>query len=150
MIFIVGENMAKLSNLKKILAANNYKLTSQRKKILKALLDNQGEHLSAEDIYGILKEDNPSIGLATVYRSLELFCELGLIQQLDFDEDRKRYEVEGKGKHHHHLVCLSCNKIIEFNDQILEEFEQDLQQEHNFKVTEHKMKFYGYCNNCKE
>ncbi|MGM0502683.1 MAG: Fur family transcriptional regulator [Bacillota bacterium] len=142
--------MADLDNLKSILAANNYKLTSQRKQILKVLLDNKGEHLSAEDIYGILKENNPSIGLATVYRTLELFCELGLIQQLDFDEERKRYEIEGDDSHHHHLVCLNCNKIIEFNDQIIENFEQDLQQEHNFEVTEHKIKFYGYCSECNE
>ena len=142
--------MADLNSLKEILAANNYKLTSQRKQILKVLLDNQGEHLSAEDIYEILKEDNPGIGLATVYRTLELFCELGLVQQLDFDEERKRYEVEGEGAHHHHLICLNCNQIIEFNDEILEEFEQDLQQEYNFEVTEHKMKFYGYCEECRE
>ena len=142
--------MANLNNLKNILAANNYKLTSQRKQILKTLLDNQGQHLSAEDIYEILKQDNPSIGLATVYRTLELFCDLGLIQQLDFDDERKRYELEGDDTHHHHLICLNCNKIIEFNDQILEEFEQDLQQEHNFKVTEHKMKFYGYCDKCSD
>ncbi|MBM7556137.1 Fur family transcriptional regulator [Halanaerobacter jeridensis] len=142
--------MADLNSLKNILAANNYKLTSQRKQILKVLLDSQGEHLSAEDIYEILKEDNPGIGLATVYRTLELFCELGLVQELDFDEERKRYEVEGEGAHHHHLICLNCNKIIEFNDEILEDFEQNLQQEYNFEVTEHKMKFYGYCKDCKE
>ena len=146
----MGENMANLDNLKNILAANNYKLTSQRKQILKTLLDNQGQHLSAEDIYEILKQDNPSIGLATVYRTLELFCDLGLIQQLDFDDERKRYELEGDDSHHHHLICLNCNKIIEFNDEILEEFEQDLQREHNFKVTEHKIKFYGYCDQCSD
>jgi Fur family ferric uptake transcriptional regulator len=51
--------------------------------------------------------------------------------------------------HHHHLICVSCGKITEFNDHILEEFEEDIKQEHNFNVTDHRIKFYGYCEDCR-
>ncbi|GAB6138886.1 Fur family transcriptional regulator [Halanaerobaculum tunisiense] len=139
----------KLNDLRETLAAKNYKLTSQRKLILQILLDHQGEHLSAEEIYQILKEDNSGIGLATVYRTLELFCDLNIIQQLNFDEDRRRYELEGSNQnHHHHLICEDCGQVIEFNDQILEKFEQDLEAKYDFSVIKHRIKFYGQCQEC--
>lgn len=140
-----------IERLKNLLAAENYKLTSQRKQILKILLDNEGEHLSAEEVYNILQEKKSGIGLATVYRTLELFCELGIVRQIDFDEDRRRYELnQDNNIHHHHLVCFECGKVIEFNDQILEEFEEHLQDKYSFKVEEHQIKFYGYCEECKK
>ncbi len=140
-----------IEQLKKMLAAENYKLTSQREQILKILLDKEGEHLSAEEVYNILQEKKLGIGLATVYRTLELFCELGIVQQLDFDEDRRRYELrQGDSIHHHHLVCFKCGRVIEFNDQILEDFEENLQDKYNFEVEEHQIKFYGYCEECKK
>ncbi|OCL26892.1 transcriptional repressor [Orenia metallireducens] len=139
---------ATLDNLKSILAASNYKLTAQRKIILQILINNKGEHLSAEEVYNIVKTEDPGIGLATVYRTLELFCELGIIQQLTFDENCRRYELETGEEHHHHLVCSKCGKVIEFNDEVLEEFESELEKRHSFKVTEHKIKFYGYCEDC--
>ncbi len=138
----------RLNNLKSTLAASNYKLTAQRKLILQILIENKGEHLSAEEVYNIVKNEDPGIGLATVYRTLELFSELDIIQQLTFDDTCRRYELDTGDDHHHHLVCSNCGRVIEFNDQILEEFEQDLQQKHNFKVTDHKIKFYGYCEDC--
>ena len=81
-----------LKRLKKLLAAENYKLTSQRKQILEIMLDKEGEHLSAEEIYSILQNNDAGIGLAPVYRTLEVFCELGILQQIACDEDRRRYE----------------------------------------------------------
>ncbi|AGB41935.1 Fe2+/Zn2+ uptake regulation protein [Halobacteroides halobius DSM 5150] len=140
---------SKLQDLKSLLATKNYKLTSQRKLILQILLDHQGEHLSAEDIYQIVKQEDSGIGLATVYRTLELFSDLGIIQQLNFDEDRRRYELgTNNDEHHHHLVCEECGRVIEFNDEILEAFEDDLADKHNFKITQHRIKFYGRCKEC--
>ncbi len=138
----------KLREYQSKLTTNNYKLTSQRKLILDILIQKYGEHLSAEDIYNIVKKHNPDIGLATVYRTLELFCELEIVQQLDFDDSCKRYEIETEESHHHHLVCVNCNDVIEFNDQILEDFEENLEEEYNFMTTEHSIKFYGYCEEC--
>lgn len=128
---------------------NNYKLTSQRQNILDVLMKNFGEHFSAEELYEKVKEINPDIGLATVYRTLELMCQLGIAHQLDFDSTYKRYELTPEGQHHHHLICIECGKIIEFNDKVLEGFEEKLENEYQFDIVEHRIKFYGRCNQCK-
>ncbi|SJZ86607.1 Fur family transcriptional regulator [Selenihalanaerobacter shriftii] len=137
-----------VKKVKNKLAANNYKMTSQREIILESMIKNSGQHLSAEEIYTDVKEKDSGIGLATVYRTLELFSDLGVIHQLNFDDNCRRYELDQGGEHHHHLVCSNCGKITEFNDEILEEFEDDIQKEHNFNVTDHRIKFYGYCEDC--
>jgi Fur family ferric uptake transcriptional regulator len=131
------------------LSVNNYKLTSQREIILENIIKNEGKHLSAEEIYNEVREDNSGIGLATIYRTLELFNDLGIIHQLNFNDNCRRYELDHGEYHHHHLICVSCGKITEFNDHILEEFEEDIKQEHNFNVTDHRIKFYGYCEDCR-
>ncbi|MGM0472051.1 MAG: Fur family transcriptional regulator [Bacillota bacterium] len=139
------------ANIKEVenkLAANNYKMTSQRRIILEVILDNVGEHLSAEDIYAKVKEEEPGIGLATVYRTLELFCELDILHQLNFGDNCRRYELRQEEEHHHHLICRECGKITEFNDQILEELEDEIKEAHNFAVSDHRIKFYGYCEDC--
>lgn len=128
---------------------NNYKLTSQRQDILDVLLNNFGEHFSAEELYEKVRKINPDIGLATVYRTLELMCQLGITHQVDFDSTYKRYEISLEGQHHHHLICIDCGKIIEFNDRVLEGFERKLEDEYQFEIVEHRIKFYGLCNKCK-
>ncbi|GAB6100214.1 Fur family transcriptional regulator [Halanaerocella petrolearia] len=134
-------------NLKKILAANNYQLTFQRKLILQVFLSNQEKHLSAEEIYNNIKNKNPSIGLSTVYRTLEVFSNSGVIKELDFDTNCRRYELKGKNIHHH-LICVECDKITEFSEEMLEKIESHLYKKYKFQVTEHKIKFYGYCDEC--
>lgn len=129
---------------------NNYKLTSQRKDILDVLTDNKGQHFSAEELYEEVKKINPDIGLATVYRTLELMCQLGIVHQLDFESTYKSYELNLEGDHHHHLICIDCGRIIEFNDKALEGFEEKLEIEYDFNILDHRIKFYGYCSQCKK
>ncbi|MFW6278633.1 MAG: Fur family transcriptional regulator [Bacillota bacterium] len=132
------------------LSAHNYKLTDQRKDILDVFLDNIHHHFNAEELYEEVKKVNPDVGLATIYRNLELFCELDILHQLDFESSYKRYEINIEEKHHHHLICLECGQIMEFNDQVLEKFEEDLEKSHNFEIVDHRIKFYGYCEECSE
>lgn len=141
-------NQEKLSELRSQLAKKNYKLTAQRELILTIFLENREDHLSAEEVYMHVKEKDPQLGLATVYRTLDLFEELGLLQKVDFDDTRRRYELGQKEGHHHHLICLNCNGITEFNDDLLEEFEDTIEKEHHFKVVDHHIRFYGYCSSC--
>jgi len=132
------------------LQEKEYKLTPQRKTILKVLLDNQEEHLSAEDIYQIVKPDYPEIGLATIYRTLELLADIDVLQKMNFDDGKARYEFSNHDEHHHHhLICLKCNKVIEFNDDLLDVLEKTISEKKNFEVVDHKLKFYGYCSKCK-
>ncbi len=130
------------------LRSNNYKLTEQRKDILKVLINNKKRHFTAENLHEQVLEINPDLGLATIYRNLELFCDLNFIHELDFASDRKFYELLESRQHHHHMICIDCDKIIEFNDEDLEDFEKKLEREYNFVPVNHFIKFYGYCQEC--
>ena len=130
------------------LSRNNYKLTSQRKDILTVLINNKEQHFSVEDLYNEVKKINPNVGLATIYRNLELFCRLNITHMLEFESDYKHYELISEDDHHHHLNCMNCDKIIEFNDEDLIEFEDRLAKEYDFDMVKHYIKFYGYCNDC--
>ncbi|MGM0437127.1 MAG: Fur family transcriptional regulator [Bacillota bacterium] len=143
-----------MSNLyekyRNILSSNNYKLTSQREDILKVLIENQKQHFRADTLLKKVKEINPDVGLATIYRNLELFCKLDITSELDFDSSYKYYELNLDENHHHHLVCINCDKIIEFNDEVLERFEKKIEDKYNFEIVNHQIKFYGICKDCSE
>lgn len=128
---------------------NSYKLTPQRQTILKTFLEHVDRHLSAEDTYMLVKNDYPEIGLATVYRTLDLLAELGVLQKNDFGDGRSRYEFSRKDEHHHHhLICIHCGNVSEFDDDLLESLETVIQKRNGFKVVDHDLKFYGYCTKC--
>ena len=142
-----------MADLKKRLQARQHKMTPQRQTVLQVFLDHPGEHLSAEDVHGILRNDKSEIGLATVYRSLELLSELGILQKLEFGDGCSRYEVNTTNPqehHHHHLICQKCGKVIEFEDDLLDNLEADIQEKLGFKVTDHQVKFFGVCKECQE
>ena len=135
---------------KKILLENDYRLTTQRKEILKVFLKHKEKHFNAEQLSDILKNRDSNIGLATIYRNLELFHRLGILKQLDFNDAFKYYELNLIEKHHHHLICINCDKIIEFNDEALINFEKQIEKEYDFEIRDHIIKFYGVCKNCKQ
>jgi len=126
-----------------------YKLTPQRQTILKTFLRHADQHLSAEDIYHLVKPHYPDIGLATVYRTLDILAELGVLQRNDFGDGRSRYEFSRQDEHHHHhLICLRCGGVSEFDDDLLESLEAMIGKRNKFKVIDHVLKFYGYCAKC--
>lgn len=140
-----------ISDVGEKLRAKECKLTTRRELILKVLLKNNGKHLSAEEVYNLVKREAPDVGLATVYRTLELFQEFDLIETIDFGDGRKRYEFDpeaGKNHHHHHLICIKCGNIIEVNEDLLEELENRVSKKHNFTVTDHQLKIFGVCDQC--
>ena len=142
------------SLLAKYLSGNNYKLTPQRKEILRIFLEHSESHhhLSAEDVYEVLREKNFDFGLATVYRSVELLNELGLLTRIDFGDGRARYELNTAGPkehNHHHLICLKCKKVIEFEEDLLENLEADIAKKSDFEIVNHEVKFFGYCSDCR-
>jgi len=143
----MGDNL--LERLTDRLVENNFKLTTQRRDILSVLVKNPEKHYSAEELYEAVKRINPDVGLATIYRSLEILCSLGITHQHNFDNNYKRYELNLEGHHHHHLICLDCGRIIEFNDSVLEEFEDNLKKEYDFEIIDHRIKFYGRCKECR-
>lgn len=131
------------------LSEKDYKLTPQRRIILKIFLDNVEKHLSAEDVYGIVRNENPEIGLATIYRSLDLFAELEILQKINFGDGRSRYEFnQEESHHHHHLICTKCGLVTEFEDDLLESLETQILKKSNFVILNHQVKFYGICEKC--
>lgn len=133
------------------------RLTLPRKIIVDFMASAKG-HLSAEEVYLQLKKEEPSIGIATVYRTLELLTKAGIVQRFDFGDGRARYEFAPNPKaegHHHHLVCVKCRRIIDYKDfideetELLKRTEKALSKKYNFKITNHLIQFYGLCDKCK-
>jgi Fur family transcriptional regulator, ferric uptake regulator len=142
-----------MDDLKKRLQERQHKLTPQRQTVLQVFINRPGDHLSAEDVHAILRGDSSEIGLATVYRSLELLGELNILQKMDFGDGRSRYELndtDPKQHQHHHLICLDCGVVKEFADDLLEPLEADVSEKSNFKIVDHQVKFYGYCQECQK
>lgn len=143
-------NNCSIENLKQRLQERQCKLTSQRQLILQIFIDNAAEHLSAEDVHLLLKNKKNDIGLATVYRGLELLSEMDILHKIDFGDGKLRYEINSdESEHyHHHLICLKCGCVMEFADDLLESLEHDIELKNGFKIIDHQLKFYGYCREC--
>jgi Fur family ferric uptake transcriptional regulator len=123
------------------------KLTGQRKIILDAFLGIES-HVTAEELYDIIKKNNPEIGVATVYRTLKILCEAGLANEVQFSDKVAHYEHLFDHQHHDHLICIQCGKYTEVCDPEIEELQQKLADRNNFKVIRHQMDLYGICENC--
>lgn len=137
-------------DLKEQLKERGYKLTSQRQAILDMLIKHNGEHLSPEEIYGLVREEHPEIGLATVYRTLLLFDRMELVYKVDLDDGISRYELnKDKEDHrHHHLICTGCGWVGEVEEDLLDSLEEQILDKKKFIVRDHRVKFYGLCKNC--
>ncbi|NMB07731.1 MAG: transcriptional repressor [Tissierellia bacterium] len=127
-----------------------YKLTTQRRAILDVIVENQEKHLSPEEIYNIVKNNYPEIGIATVYRTLQLLEKLNIVYKLNFDDGYNRYELNISSNNHHHLICLKCGNITEVKLDLLEKLENEIEEENDFKIVDHNVKFFGYCADCQE
>lgn len=137
-----------LEKFQSLLKENTLKFTKQRELVLKFLYDNDG-HFTPEDIYTLLKQENPdiNIGIATVYRTLTLLESSQIASSISFGVQGKKYEL-GLKKHHDHLICTKCGEIIEFFDDVIEERQDAIAKKFNFKMTDHTMKIVGLCENC--
>lgn len=136
--------------LKEKLKEKGCKLTPQRRSILDIIVENEGKHLSTEEIYDLVKQQCPEIGLATVYRTMQMFDEVGIVYKHNFDDGRSRYELNHNEDHqHHHLICVNCNKVIEVEEDLLEQLENEVEKKYDFMITNHNVKFFGYCNKCR-
>jgi Fe2+/Zn2+ uptake regulation proteins len=133
-----------------LLKEKGLKVTTQRKEVLDVLLENEGKHLSPEEIYNSIKLKNPEIGLATVYRTLILLDSMEVIYKIDLDDNCARYELNrNKEDHrHHHLICTVCGKVQEVEEDLLESLESEIKKKKNFTVHDHRVKFYGICGDC--
>jgi Fe2+/Zn2+ uptake regulation proteins len=129
------------------LKKKDLKLTEQRKIILDAFL-NIETHITAEELYDIIKKTNPEVGVATVYRTLKILCECGLANEVKFSDNVAHYEHLFDHQHHDHLICIKCGKYTEVCDPEIEKLQQKLAQKNKFQILRHRMDLYGICENC--
>ncbi len=135
-------------NLISEIQARGLRVTPQRAIIFEAIEKLDG-HITAEDIFQEVERVNPYISLATVYRTLELLQDLGLITQTNFGRNQAHFALKDHGTHHH-LVCLECNQIQEFDDDIFDTVRLQLEERHSFQVHTEHMSLFGLCRICRE
>ena len=142
------DNSNILNELKQIIKDKGLNYTKQREIIFETLL-NSKEHLNAEELYNKITINYPQekIGIATVYRALAFLEESNLISSIALNKDGKKFEPNTK-KHHDHLICIKCNKIIEFVDIQIEEKQEQIAKDNDFKLINHTMYLYGICKKC--
>src|SRR5487761_2122209 len=124
------------------------KSTGQRDDIARVFFG-LGRHISAEELFAEVKKVNPHVGYATIYRTLKLLKECDLLFERHFDEGQARYEVAGE-HHHDHFICDRCGKIMEFENDELEQMQQKIAQKLGVLLTHHKMELYGLCADCRK
>lgn len=132
--------------LKQHLAKHQLKLTRQREQILTAFL--KMEHVTAEQLHVMLSKKNSHIGLATIYRTLNLFCDAGIAQARHFGTQTQYDNVSHKG-HHDHLICTGCGKIVEFSNCDIERLQEEVAKRNGFTIQTHKLELYGLCAACR-
>lgn len=126
------------------LKSSGLKATLPRLKILEIFQHSKVRHLSAEDIYKMLLNDNMDVGLATVYRVLTQFEQAEIIRRNHFETGKAVFELN-EGTHHDHLVCLTCGRVEEFYDDEIEKRQQMIATERGFTIAEHSLAIYGNC-----
>ncbi len=121
--------------------------TAQRETILNAFLSTE-RHVSADELYKIVRRKDRRIGYTTVYRTMKLLAECGLSAEIDFGDGVLRYEHVYNHRHHDHLICTKCGSFIEVMKSEIEKLQDDLAKEHGFTPTRHKLQIFGICKKC--
>lgn len=142
---------SRIDRIKKQLHAASYKLTPQREATVLVLLEHEVDHLSAEDVFLLVKEKSPEIGLATVYRTLELLTDLKIVDKINFGDGVARFDLrkEGADHFHHHLICIECGKVEEVQEDLLGDVEKIIESRWEFTIKDHWLTFHGICKECK-
>ncbi len=126
------------------LKQNGYRFTKPRQEIIKFLVRYP---LTVQEIFETLQKKKIAIDLASVYRTLELFVKMGIVNELELGDGKKRYELRDEDNHHHHLICNSCKKIedIFLNEEMLM---KNIRNKSDYKIASHKLEFFGLCASC--
>jgi Fur family ferric uptake transcriptional regulator len=135
--------------LKSFLRESKLRFTPQRQTILEVFLKYEG-HAEVEDLFLIVRGIDPTIGIATVYRTMNILVECGLARENTLSKGQKSFEKLYHQSHHDHLICTQCNKIVEFAHPLIEKYQLEVCQTHGFTLRQHKMEIYGICMDCQK
>lgn len=130
------------------LNTHGMKATSQRALILGIIRQGEG-HLDADEVYRQARERLPTLSLSTVYRTLHMFKEAGLVQEVRFSEEHHHYEPRPASEHHH-LTCLRCGRVIEFHYPLSRYIKRDIAAARDFQIVNSEVYVRGYCQDCRQ
>jgi Fur family transcriptional regulator, ferric uptake regulator len=134
-------------NLAATLHATEHRVTGQRRLLLE-IIRAEGEHLDAEELYRLARRQYPRLSRSTVYRTMRLLRDLGLIDEVHLGEDHHHYEIKAP-VHHHHLICLRCGQVLEFSSPRTEALASAVARQHGFEIRETRIDLTGYCADCR-
>lgn len=135
------------------------RMTLPRQVILQSLDEGEQSYMTAEDVFMRVHEEYPGIGLATVYRTLNLLADMGVVTKLDFGDGKARFELTERGgreKHHHLLICSRCFQVVKYSDfeeeeqKLYEQVENTLEKKYDYDIQRHVVQYYGVCPRCKQ
>ena len=133
--------------LRRYMIDRGLKSTAQRELIAEIFFDTD-THISLDELLHKVKSKNPRVGYATVYRTMKLLSESGLAMERHFGDGQTRFEQATEDEHHDHLICTECGKILEFENENIEDLQKEVAKVSNFTVTRHKLELYGMCSKC--
>ena len=136
------------ARLNDYMSRHGLRSTEQRRVVTEQFFASDG-HLSIEDLLEMVRVEEPGIGYATVYRTLKLLKDCGLAFERHFGDGVSRYEVAWQDEHHDHLICIECQKIVEFEDEGIEQLQHKVAERHGFELVRHKLELYGVCSDCR-
>ncbi|TRZ35784.1 transcriptional repressor [Niallia circulans] len=139
--------MLSIENAVQSLKEKNIRLTPQRHELIN-ILSKGNKHWTVEELYQLLNESMPSVSITTVYNNINLFCELGLVKEIQFGESLSKYEW--KKEDHYHIVCSECGEMVDVWYPALKEVEVFAQSISKFNISSHNLQFYGTCSNCEQ
>ena len=131
-----------------VIVSRGFRRTAARRAILRTIVDSGG-HVSADELADQVRAAYPSVGRMTVYRTLDLLSELGLIRPIYQGTGAAHYVLLDQGRHHH-LVCNDCGTTIEFEHCGSEAISRTLSEQYNFEIQAHLLEFYGLCEGCRQ
>lgn len=141
------KTLKKMSVLKSYLESKGLKSTAQRDFIADTFF-RINTHISLDELLKKVKRKTPRVGYATVYRTMKLLTDSGLALERRFGDGQTRYENLPDDGHHDHIICIKCARIIEFQNQRIEQLQAETAKKFGFKVINHKLELYGYCSDC--
>ena len=143
---LMADPVERFNSIVQKIKENNQRLTPQRLAIVKILAHSES-HPSVEKIYQQLRDDFPTMSLATVYRNILLIKSLGEVLELGFPDGSNRYDGN-KPYPHPHVICIKCKKIVDPDLDSLDDMKKEVANETNFKILNHRLDFFGICSNC--
>ncbi|MBI3555891.1 MAG: transcriptional repressor [Deltaproteobacteria bacterium] len=140
--------MKKHKDLIAVLKSNEMRITPARRLLLQFILDNSSKQLSLKDVHDFMEENMPGVDRSSIYRNLEAFKKLDIIQELMLPKLGKRFQYVFDRKVHHFFICKACGKLNKGNKALFEKVESALKDVHGFSKANLSVVFYGYCSSC--